>query len=128
MVLNRKKNKEENEQQLQEKVNKIVYKMNLNFSSDDLHSRYWQAIYTYVKGVRNKIDTKHTLMKEVEVGGVGLNDILADKTVTMVDEEEAETAPQNSTSENINEPDTDNLPEPLPATLSKGFASASPLQ
>jgi hypothetical protein len=78
--------KQETEAQLSLKVDKIVDKANLNFSSEELHQRFRKIIFTYVKGVRNRIDTKQTMLKDVKVGGLGLNDMLISKALKIADE------------------------------------------
>ena len=84
-----KKAGQETKAKSQQEINKmadiVVKEMSLNFSSNDLHKRYAQVVQTYIRGVRNKVDSKQTLMKEVDVGGLGLNTLLADKTIRIAD-------------------------------------------
>ncbi len=62
----------------QEALDKIIQDTNLNFSSEDMKTRFKNIIKTYLHGVRNWVDTKQTLIKSVEVGGLGIDDKQAD--------------------------------------------------
>lgn len=57
----------------------------ISFSSNDLSERFKQVMRTYLRGIRKKIDTKQTLMKSVEIGGLGLSQELTDKIMFRVD-------------------------------------------
>jgi hypothetical protein len=58
--------------QIEEKVNQLIKQANINFSSEELFNRFKQVLKTYLKGIRNKIDTRETLGKSVETGGLGM--------------------------------------------------------
>ncbi len=58
--------------QIEEKVNHLIKQININFSSEELFSRFKQVIITYLKSIRNKIDTRETLGKSIETGGLGM--------------------------------------------------------
>jgi len=77
--------KEINDRELLVVVGMISKELSFNFSSAELHKRLNNVILTYVKGIRNKLDTKNTLMKEVETGGLGLNDALSRKSLVVAD-------------------------------------------
>lgn len=64
---------------LKESLDKILKEAGVNFSSEDMQRRFEQVMRTYLHGVRNRIDTKQTLIKSVEVGGLGIDDKQADK-------------------------------------------------
>lgn len=70
----------------EEVVEEAVKRININFSSDEFLNRLKQILKTYVKGVRSKIDTKQTLMKGVEMGGLDLNDDLSSKILSTTDQ------------------------------------------
>ena len=78
--------REVDEKNWQAIVNKVVYEMGLNFSSEELHNRYWQIVYTFVRGVRDRMETKDALKRNIADGGVDLNDALADKTINLAKE------------------------------------------
>ncbi len=77
---------------LQEIVEEAAKRVNLNFSSSELSERMKQILGTYVKGVRNKIDTKITLTKDVASGGLDLNDDLSSKILSVTDKVKEEMA------------------------------------
>ena len=58
----------------------------ITFSTDELKRRFQAIIKTYLKGVRNKIDTKQTLMKSVSQGGLELGEGVIDKALGLADE------------------------------------------
>ncbi len=77
--------KEINDKELLVVVGMISKELNFNFSSAELHKRFNNVVLTYVKGIRNKLDTKNTLMKEVGTGGLGLNEALSRKSLVVAD-------------------------------------------
>ncbi len=77
--------KEENNKEFLAIVDIISKELNFNFSSDELRKRFNSVVLTYVKGIRNKLDTKSTLMKGVETGGLGLNEALSRKSLIAAD-------------------------------------------
>ncbi len=74
-----------NDQELNSLTDSIVNELHFNFSSEDLAHRFRQVVYTCVKGVRNRLDTKETLKKAIATGGLGLNEPLSNKTIAVVD-------------------------------------------
>ncbi len=99
------------------KIAKLVVKtLNLSFSTDSLQDRFENIIATYARGVRNKIDTKQTILKEIETGGLGFNKELTDNIINISDdiinsgtknEKEQEQEQDNKIKKNINKIDTD---------------------
>jgi len=77
--------KQENDRELLVVVGMISKELSFNFSSGELNKRFNNVILTYVKGIRNKLDTKSTLMKGVETGGLGLNEALSRKSMVVAD-------------------------------------------
>lgn len=63
----------------EEGLKAVVKEAGINFSSEDMKKRFEQVLKTYLHGVRNRVDTKQTLLKSVEVGGLGLENAQADK-------------------------------------------------
>lgn len=84
--------KEETARVVEARVDKITDSVKINFSSNDLHKRLRQVLTTYVKGVRNRIDTKETLKRSVDEGGLALNDSLANKILDIAEKVMAEPA------------------------------------
>ena len=77
--------KEEAAKVVTARVERIAEAIKINFSSQDLHKRLKQVLTTYVKGVRNRIDTKQTLLRKVDEGGLALNDPLANKVLDIAE-------------------------------------------
>ena len=73
------------DENIEKKVEKFLAEININFSSEELNARLGNIISIYLKGVRNKIDTKQTIMKPVADGGLDLDDILSSKAISLAD-------------------------------------------
>jgi hypothetical protein len=73
------------DEEYEEILKKITSKLKFNFSSEELYKRFRQVINTYIRGIRNKINTKQTLMKEVASGGLDLNDDLVSRILAVAD-------------------------------------------
>ncbi len=57
-----------------EKLDKLIIELSINFSSSILKERFRKILNTYLSGVRNRIDTKSAMMKPIENGGLGIKD------------------------------------------------------
>src|SRR3989339_321332 len=77
--------REDHKSNLKNQVLNIMNQMNISFSSDDVKARCEKAINTYLRGVRNKIDTRQTLARAVHLGGVGLQEEEIDKIFSISD-------------------------------------------
>ena len=66
-------------------IDKVVKKTNLKFSSQFMETRFRQILITYLKGIRNKIDTKATIIKPFDVGGLGLDTKSAERILNILD-------------------------------------------
>ncbi|MCK5061612.1 hypothetical protein KAR28_03605 [Candidatus Parcubacteria bacterium] len=104
--------KEENNKEFLAIVDIISKELNFNFSSDELRKRFNSVVLTYVKGIRNKLDTKSTLIKGVETGGLGLNEALSIKSMAAADRIMMEQ--KNNKSEPLLEPARDKLSKDKP--------------
>ena len=71
---------------LEAKVKNIMAKAKVNFPSQDLTDRFSKILFTYVKGIRNNISAKETLMKPVESGGLGLDAKTAENILALAKE------------------------------------------
>lgn len=71
-------NMKEKSDEIDRRSEEIANEFNINFSSQDLKNRFNKIIRTYIRNVRSRIDTKHTLTKSVSEGGVGLDENQAD--------------------------------------------------
>jgi hypothetical protein len=80
-----KKKNEEKKQDNVKKIDAIISKANLSFSSDEMNERFKKMIDIYLKEVRSRIDTKQTMTKLVSSGGLGVSDKIADKILGITD-------------------------------------------
>lgn len=68
----------------------LINEAGLSLPSEDLYLRLKNIMLTFLKGVRSKIDTKNSLMKKVEFGGLGLAQEEADRVVKLFEKHEQE--------------------------------------
>lgn len=72
-----------NEEQIKEKLDKMVAAININFGSELLAERFRKILFVYIKGIRDRIETKSTLMKSFDAGGLGFDAVSAEKVLTV---------------------------------------------
>lgn len=65
---------------------KIIDLAKLSFGSEVLNMRLKTILTTYLKGVRNKVDTKLLLQKSIAEGGVAVDDGKADQIISLAGE------------------------------------------
>ncbi len=58
---------------LDKKISEVIAKANINFASRELEERFRKILNTYLRGIRDKINTKESLIKEVGLGGLGFD-------------------------------------------------------
>ena len=75
---------------INERLNKITKEAQINFSSEFLANRFKQIITIYLRGVRNRIETKQTLIKPFAGGGLGFDDESAEKVLKIAENSEVE--------------------------------------
>jgi len=71
-------------------VNAAAEKIGVNFSSEDLRKRFFRIMVIYLKGIRNKVDTKQTLSKDINSGGLAFSEIYADNILVLADKKRIE--------------------------------------
>ena len=67
-------------------VEKVIKDSGVVFAGIELNSRFKNILTTYVKGVRNRVDTRLTLNKDIASGGLGLDHKVIDKIFKSADE------------------------------------------
>lgn len=67
-------------------IEKIIKVTGVSFAGLELNTRFKNILTTYIKGVRNRIDTRMTLSKEVLSGGLGLDYKVIDQIFKAVDD------------------------------------------
>ncbi len=70
---------------MEEKLNRVMSGVRINFGSQMLSERFRTILLTYLRGIRDKIETKQALVKSFETGGLGFDADSADKVLALVD-------------------------------------------
>ena len=68
-----------------DKLKKIISRVQINFGSADLADRFSQILRTYLRGIRNKFETNATLMKPFLSGGLSFDEDSAEKVMSFAD-------------------------------------------
>lgn len=68
------------------KIEYIVERSGLTLSSEMLQKRLNNILLTYLKHVRNKLNTKDALTKPLELGGLGLDELSANNLLLLADD------------------------------------------
>lgn len=71
--------------QVESKIANVMGKINVIFSSEDMSNRLQGVLKTYLRGVRDKVDTKLALERKVENGGLGLDEEISDDILRIID-------------------------------------------
>ncbi len=77
--------------QVEDKIADIMGKINVIFSSEEMSGRLKMVLKTYLRGVRDQVDTKLALERVVGKGGLGLDEEISDdilKIVNVINEDE----------------------------------------
>lgn len=80
-----KKKAKQDQISISRKIAAVIKEANLSFSSSEMNDRFIKILDIYIKKVRNRIDTKQTMMKLVSSGGLGVGESVADKILGIVD-------------------------------------------
>lgn len=72
---------------IDEKLSRLKNELQISFSSEALNDRFHQVIVTYLKGIRKKIETKETLIKPANVGGLNLSEKTVDQIMFLIEEQ-----------------------------------------
>lgn len=65
------------DQVLDTKVDQLIREQQLTFDDENLRSRFQMMMETYVKGIRNSVETEEILRRPVKIGGMGYDDAQA---------------------------------------------------
>jgi hypothetical protein len=91
---------------LQENIDFLIKEAGIAIPSSDLVERLRKILSTYLKGVRNRIDTRQTLAKDVKIGGLGLSKMEIDRILKVCDSKKYQpeiSAPPPSVSNRLDE-------------------------
>lgn len=75
---------------VKEKVTKAFDELQINFGSEFLSERFKKIIEIYLKGIRNKMETKAALQKPFEQGGLSFDDESVGKILEVLDRYKAD--------------------------------------
>lgn len=75
---------------VKEKVVKAFDELQINFGSEFLADRFRKIIETYLKGIRNRLETKATLQKPFEQGGLSFDEESVGKILEVLDKYKAD--------------------------------------
>ena len=66
----------------------VIAKAEINFGSEELTNRFKLILRTYLRGIRTRLDTKLTLTKAFESGGLGFDSDSAEMVLGLADKSE----------------------------------------
>ncbi|MDP2736309.1 MAG: hypothetical protein Q8O59_00805 [bacterium] len=66
-----------------DKLKDIINRVQINFGSAELADRFLQILKTYLRGIRNKLETQATLMKPFLSGGLSFDEDSAEKVMLL---------------------------------------------
>lgn len=70
---------------MDEKLEEIIKRAQINFGSTDLAERFKQILRTYLRSIRNRLETKATLIKPFLSGGLSFDQDSAEQVMTLAD-------------------------------------------
>jgi len=82
----------------------LIKETGLILPSENLISRFKNILATYLKGVRNKIDTRSTLAKDIKIGGLSLSSAEIDRVFKVCETQKFKSLEINLTSSSAASP------------------------
>jgi len=70
---------------IDDKLKEIISRVQINFGSADLADRFSQVLRTYLRGIRDKLEAKATLIKPFLSGGLSFDEDSAEKVMLLAD-------------------------------------------
>ncbi|MBU0721921.1 hypothetical protein KKA93_00475 [Patescibacteria group bacterium] len=70
---------------IDEKLKEIISRVQINFGSSDLADRFLQILRTYLRGIRDTLETQAALVKPFLNGGLSFDEESAEKVMLLVD-------------------------------------------
>ena len=70
---------------LEQKLEEVIGRAQINFGSLELADRFRQILKIYLRGIRNRLETKMTLVKPLVNGGLSFDHDSAEKVMVMAD-------------------------------------------
>jgi len=78
---------QEKPEQIEERLNNILRQTQINFGSQLLAERFKQIIKIYLRGIRNRLETKQSLIKPFESGGLSFDEQSAEKVLAIAEKD-----------------------------------------
>jgi hypothetical protein len=66
-------NKSDSDNNIEAKLDNVIKEIKINFGSELLAGRFRYILKTYLRGIRDKIDTREALIKPIDLGGLGFD-------------------------------------------------------
>jgi len=76
----------ERKKEIEKKIDEVLAIVKISFSSVDMFNRFKHLTETYLRNVRNRIDIQESMMKSVESGGLGVDEMVADKLLSVMED------------------------------------------
>lgn len=70
---------------IETKLDSIIRQIKINFGSELLAGRFRYILRTYLRGIRDKIDTREALIKPIDLGGLGFDLESTDNILAIVE-------------------------------------------
>ncbi len=71
--------------QIEERIDRVISQAQINFGSEELVGRFRQILRTYLKGIRDRIEVKQTLVKPFTSGGLSFDLESAENVLRIAD-------------------------------------------
>ena len=109
--------------EIEKQLDKTLAQAQINFGSEELAARFRKILKIYFRGIRDRIDTKQTLIKPMEAGGLSFDQESAEQVLKIINSNKMGKTPDITPPEKIKIP---KLEKQKPEDLKKsGFASLS---
>ncbi|MCK4554441.1 hypothetical protein KAU19_05810, partial [Candidatus Parcubacteria bacterium] len=109
--------------EIEKQLDKTLAQAQINFGSEELAARFRKILKIYFRGIRDRIDTKQTLIKPMEAGGLSFDRESAEQVLKIINSNKMGKTPDITLPEKIKIP---KLEKQKSEDLKKsGFASLS---
>ncbi len=71
--------------EIEKQLDKTLAQTQINFGSEELVVRFRRILKIYLRGIRDRIDTKQTLIKPIDVGGLSFDQESAEQVLKIID-------------------------------------------
>jgi len=71
--------------EIEKQLDKILAQAQINFGSEELVARFRKILKIYLRGIRDRIDTKQTLIKPIDAGGLSFDQESTEQILKITD-------------------------------------------